>query len=355
VKLSVLSVAYPLAPVSPDAAGGSEQILSLLDAELVRRGHRSVVVACDGSRAAGQLVRIPWSCGPLDDGVRQLAQEYHRRAILQAIRRYDFDLIHMHSLDFHAYLPPPGPPVLVTLHLPPSWYPEDVFRIERPNTRLVCVSASQESACPTSPILIPHVPNGVDVDRLATPVRKRCYALALGRICPEKGYHLALDAAARARIPLVLAGEVFRYSAHEAYFRDELQPRLDGRKRRFIGPVALDRKRRLLAGARCLLVPSLVNETSSLVSMEAMACGTPVIAFPSGALAEIVEQGRTGFLVNDVEEMADAIRRVGEIDPAECRRAARERFSANAMLERYFAVYESLVRLAPAACGGLGR
>jgi glycosyltransferase involved in cell wall biosynthesis len=184
-------------------------------------------------------------------------------------------------------------------------------------------------------------------------VRKRCYALALGRICPEKGYHLALDAAAAARIPLVLAGELFRYRAHEDYFETELKPRLDGRNRRFIGPVALERKRRLLAGARCLLVPSLVSETSSLVSMEAMACGTPVIAFPSGALSEIVEHGRTGYLVNDVHEMAEAIRAVGAIDPEECRRVARERFSSRSMLARYFEVYEKLVKLAPAAAGSV--
>jgi glycosyltransferase involved in cell wall biosynthesis len=285
--------------------------------------------------------------------VRERAQEHHRQAIRDAMRRYDFDLIHMHSLDFHAYLPPPGPPVLVTLHLPPSWYPEHVFRIERPGTRLVCVSASQEAACPASTVLLPHVANGVDLDRLSTSVRKRCYALALGRICPEKGYHLALDAAAAARIPLVLAGELFRYRAHEDYFETELKPRLDGRNRRFIGPVALERKRRLLAGARCLLVPSLVSETSSLVSMEAMACGTPVIAFPSGALSEIVEHGRTGYLVNDVHEMAEAIRAVGAIDPEECRRVARERFSSRSMLARYFEVYEKLVKLAPAAAGSV--
>ena len=104
--------------------------------------------------------------------------------------------------------------------------------------------------------------------------------MALGRICPEKGYHIALDAAARAGVPMVLAGEVFRYPAHEQYFRDEIAPRLDA-SRRFIGPVGLHRKRRLLSEARCLLAPSLAPETSSLVAMEALACGTPVIAFPA--------------------------------------------------------------------------
>jgi glycosyltransferase involved in cell wall biosynthesis len=99
-----------------------------------------------------------------------------------------------------------------------------------------------------------------------------------------------------------------------------------------------------MTAARCLLVPSLLEETSSLVSMEAMVCGTPVIAFPSGALPEVVEHGRTGFIVRDVDEMTQALGRVDEIDPEECRRVARERFTSERMARDYMALYERILR-----------
>jgi glycosyltransferase involved in cell wall biosynthesis len=163
----------------------------------------------------------------------------------------------------------------------------------------------------------------------------------LGRICPEKGFHIGLDAARRAGVGLLLGGQVYPYEAHERHFRDEILPRLD-RHRRFLGPLGFARKRRLLTAARCLLVPSLVAETGSLVAMEALACGTPVIAFPNGALAEVVEHGVTGFLVRDETEMVDAIRQACRIDPEACRQAARERFSATRTVERYLLTYERL-------------
>jgi len=341
-RLRVLSIGYPLAPVGPDAAGGSEQILTLLDRTLVRDGHESVVIAAEGSRTAGRLLEAPLPGGRLNDGIRAAAQGRYREIIGFAMRRWAFDLVHMHSLDFHAYLPPPGPPVLVTLHLPLSWYPEAIFRQTRPDTWLQCVSASQQRGCPESGSVLPYIENGVPLDELRTNVRRRGYALALGRICPEKGFHIALDAAVEAGSPLILAGQIFAYREHEEYFARDLGPRLDGQTRRFIGPVGLARKRRLLAGARCLLVPSLVPETSSLVAMEAMACGTPVIAYPSGALPEIVEHGRTGFLVESAAQMAQAIRRADGIDPDACRRTARARFSAERMIAQYLGLYERL-------------
>jgi glycosyltransferase involved in cell wall biosynthesis len=343
MKLRVLSVAFPFAPVGHDAVGGAEQVLAQLDAALVRVGHASIVVACAGSSPAGTLVATPRATGPITDSVRRRDHAAHRRAIEHALRRWRIDVVHLHGIDFHDYLPPSGPPVLVTLHLPLDWYPVDVFRLKRPNTFLHCVSASQRAQGPSAAKQLPVVPNGVALDAHAARHAKRRFALALGRICPEKGFHIALDAAKRADVPLLIAGETFRYAAHEAYFAQEVAPRLD-RTRRFIGPIGMARKRRLLSAARCLLIPSLAPETSSLVAMEALACGTPVIAFPSGALPEIVEHGRTGFLVRDDEEMAEAIHAATLIEPEACRAAAQGRFPLERTIERYFALYRELAQ-----------
>lgn len=342
MKRTILSVAYPLTPVGPDAVGGSEQILSQVETAIAEAGHESVVVACEGSQTAGTLIATPKWDGELNEDVRRWGQRQHRIAIEQAIRRHRPDLIHMHSLDWYAYLPAPGIPLLATLHLPPHWYPEHALGMRRPRTYVNCVSHSQRTVCQTSHLPIFVVENGVPLERLASHVRKRNFALALGRVCPEKGLHLALDAARECGMPLLLGGEVFRYETHIRYFEQEIQPRLDDR-RTFVGPLGLGRKRRLLTAARCLLVPSLVDETSSLVSMEALACGTPVIAFGSGALPEVVEHGRTGFIVRDATEMAAAMRRLDEIKPAECRRAARERFSSARMACDYMTLYERIL------------
>lgn len=344
MTLTVLSVAYPFAPVGLDAVGGAEQVLSQLDHALVKAGHRSIVVACEGSKAAGTLVPVPAIAPPLD-GLKEAAWESHRRTIAAALDQWPVDIVHMHGLDYFAYLPAPGIPVLCTLHCPLTWYPWEALWPGRPDTWLHCVSQTQQATLmPKMPVLAP-IENGVPVDALQARHAKRDFALSLGRICPEKGVHLAITAAKEADLPLLIAGEVFGYEAHRSYFADVVEPLLDA-KRRYIGPVGFARKRRLLTAARCLLVASPEAETSSLVAREALACGTPVIAFANGALPESVHDGRTGFLVEDVSAMAAAIRRAGDIDPAVCRGFARDHFSFDRMVARYLETYEAVIATA---------
>jgi glycosyltransferase involved in cell wall biosynthesis len=163
----------------------------------------------------------------------------------------------------------------------------------------------------------------------------------LGRICPEKGVHIALEVAHELDLPMVIAGPVHPFQDHQVYFSERVRPLLDD-KRRYTGPVNLEQKIELLAGARCLLIPSLVAETSSLVAMEAISSGTPVVAFRSGALPEVVSHEVTGFIVESQDQMRDAVAHVGDISPEVCRETAITRFDALRMVDDYIKLYASL-------------
>jgi glycosyltransferase involved in cell wall biosynthesis len=340
--LTVLNVAYVFAPVGPDTAGGAEHVLAALDRALVAAGHRSLVIACAGSKTAGELIATAPLPAKFTEELRRAAQELHRRRILEALQRWPVNLVHCHGHDFAEYLPDCDIPALVTLHLPVDHYPPEAWTARRTGRYFNCVSASQRRTFPDTVAMLPEIPNGVPVCELqARQHARRGFALALGRICPEKGFHHALDAAALARTPLVIAGQVFPYADHERYFSGEICHRL-GPEARFVGNLDFARKRRFLSAARCLLVPSLIAETSSLVAMEAIACGTPVIAFRVGALPDIVEHGVTGFIVDNVSEMADAIHMVDRLDGERCRATARRRFSMRRMVESYFSNYRQL-------------
>lgn len=339
--MRVLSVAFPFAPVRPDTPGGAEQVLLTLDKALCSLGHTSFVVARSDSDISGTLVPVQQTEGMIDENMRASVHEEYRSVIGTAIGRFQIDIVHMHGLDFHDYVLPDGPPVLVTLHLPLEWYPADALCPGRPGVFFNCVSRSQMITAPdeSGPFLC--VENGVELAGYPEKTGRH-YVLCMGRICPEKGFHLAMDAAKSAGLPFILAGAVFEYGTHKDYFNRVVVPRLDSRCV-FIGAVGPDMKKKLLAEAMCLMAPSLVPETSSLVAMEALASGTPVVAFPNGALAEIVEHGKTGFLVRGHEEMTEAIKACEEISPEACRMAAAERFSSAMMVKKYFSAYEKII------------
>ena len=374
----ILSVAYPFAPVGSGAVGGAEVILSEIEAALPALGFGSVVVAHAASSPRGRLYGTAVPPGEITDATRPIVEEAHQQNLDRALAENPVALVHMHGLSFHRYRVPAHIPVVVTLHLPPSWYPETIWSLPA-NFHFVCVSETERESCPPQVRdRITVIGNGVPLPDPATLRPAGRYALMLSRICPEKNLHTGLSAARLAGMPALLAGEIFPYETHQRYFADEIQPRLtalgtahEGRadeagstaEARFLGPITGAPKARLLARAACLLVPSLAPETSSLCAMEALAAGVPVIAMASGAVPEIIEDGRTGFLIDPratpgeapAAAMARAIGRLPEIDRRLCRRAAEQRFTVARMIEGYALLYRRYALPDPAPLRKPGR
>lgn len=161
MKLVVLNVAYPFAPVGPEALGSAEQLLTRLDAALASSGHESFVMACEGSVTDGILLATPKPSDAPDELERHRIHEQYRFTLQSFLEKWPIDLLHMHGADFYEYLPSRGVPVLVTLHLPVDQYPESIFHLDRPQTFLQCVNAQQRAACPPCPYLLPEI--GADV------------------------------------------------------------------------------------------------------------------------------------------------------------------------------------------------
>jgi CelD/BcsL family acetyltransferase involved in cellulose biosynthesis/glycosyltransferase involved in cell wall biosynthesis len=300
-------------------------------------------VARAGSQVTGELEPVSHHTEPLDGAAIGRVHAEVQSAIAKRVASDPIDVVHMHGIDFDRYLPALGVPLLVTLHLPPSWYSRQALAPTRPSTHLCCVSQAQRATLPHWAAAAELVENGILVESFGAWGKRHRgdFCLMLARICPEKGIHDALAAARRAGTALWLAGELSAFGAHQRYFDREVRPHLDG-VHRYLGPVKGQRKRELLASARALLVPSRVPETSSLVAMEAIASGTPVLAYASGALPTIVEHAVTGFIVDGVDAMAEAIGRVGNLDSQRCQAQAMERFSAKSMTTKYLTLYEQL-------------
>ena len=355
----VLYIAYPLLTVSCESAGGAEQVLWTLEQEItqremVRQGLITTVAASAGSRVSGELFSTGEPCSQPDDYERRCVE--HEDRVVEFVRHRAregkaFDLIHDMSGSFWRRAAEIDAPVLATLHLPRSFYPAQSFENIPPNVSFNCVSQSQSQSFTDLDTMLGMLPNGIALenfeDGFATNAGapkqnlvERKALLWLGRICEEKAPHLALEIAERADLPITIAGQVYPFSYHQQYFEREVAPRLKHMANAtFISAPSLAAKRKLLREAQALLVTSLAAETSSLVAMEAAASGTPVIAFRRGALPEIVREGTTGFVVEDVARAVEACSRIDTISNAACEAYARKNFSGNTMAEGYTKLY----------------
>ena len=347
-EFRVLYVAYPLLTVSEASAGGAEQVLWTLEREMAGRDVVTTVAASAGSRVSGELFSTGEPCSRTDDFERRNRE--HQDAILQLVRQRTvegrpFHLIHDMSGSFWTRATEIDLPVLATLHLPRHFYPATQFENVPENVSFNCVSQSQARSFLELKQLTGVVPNGIALDRFLPGDGERNGLLWLGRICEEKGPHLALDIAGRAGLPIVIAGQVYPFSYHQQFFAREVEPRLRANAHATWIDCPLDEfKRKLLRESAALLITSQVDETSSLVAIEAAASGIPVVAFRRGALPEVVKNEVTGFVVEDVDDAVEALKEIENISCEDCARYAQTHFSSAKMAGEYQRLYSLLLQ-----------
>jgi glycosyltransferase involved in cell wall biosynthesis len=332
--------------VRSDCAGGAEQIVLNMDALLTKLNYRSFVLASSKSRIKGRLIAFPEIINTII--TEEKKTECYRRIVSLLKKNISYkkiDILHFHGVDFHHYLPEVVDiPMLVTLHLPIEFYPVETM-IRYKNIHFNFVSEQQRMRAPSAFQKYPVICNGIDFRGVRIPVKekKSDYILCIGRICPEKGFDTGLRIAKKTGIPLKIAGKVYPYESHIRYFNQKIAQELDNSNCQFIGVADKKKKITLMTNALCVLIPSQIDETSSLVAMESLYCGTPVVASNRGALPSIVEHGITGYICRTEEEMEQAVKNVHKIDRTKCMKVAESRFSADTMVKHYIELYEKII------------
>jgi glycosyltransferase involved in cell wall biosynthesis len=324
-------------------------MLLAVEREMHARGHSTTVAACLGSHVAGELFATGDGADNADQFERR-SQEQTNLLLnwLRGDAAERFDLVHDMSGGFWQHADGLPIPVMATLHLPPQLYKHANFSLIPDCVSFNCVSQAQMREFRDLPRILGVAPNGIPVERFPRqfiPLEKQEYFLWLGRICEEKGAHTALDVAHAANVKLVLAGTIYPFLYHQKYFAREIIPRLKraGSNAKYIPQPTFAEKVDLIRNARALLITSEVNETSSVVAMEAAACGTPVVALNRGALPEVVAEGITGFVVDRSEQMSSCLLRITEIEPEVCRNYAEQHYSSRIMADAYENLYSKLL------------
>ena len=329
--MRIAQISTPHLPTPPAGYGACERVAGHLVTGLVRRGHQvTLYAAAESTAPAHELRAFAQAAEPDHFDHRELTH------VALALREAgQFDLVHNHCLTAGPALAGfVDRPCLSTLH-----YVHPIVRAF-PEHPYVAVSDSQRRSLPELSFA-GVVNNAVDLRSHTFQPAKGDYLLFLGRFHPNKGAHLAIDVARRLGERLVIAAPP-PHLDQQAYFEEQVRPKLGGRVE-WVGPVEDAEKDRLLGGARCVVLPICWEEPFGLVYLEAMASGTPVVTFNRGAALDVVAHGRTGFVVDTVEEMVAAIPRVGGLRPEVCRRHVERHFGVDQMVEGYLAIYDRLL------------
>ncbi len=349
--MRIAQVAPLYESVPPKLYGGTERVVSYLTEELVRQGHEVTLFASGDSTTRARLVASSRRSLRLDQScIDQLA---HHILMLEAVYKdaSDFDLIHFHVDYLHFPLSRRQPiPHITTLHGRLDLPDLQALFHEFHDVPVISISNAQRAPLPQAN-WVGTVYHGLPPELYTFRPEQGSYLAFLGRISPEKRVDRAIEIARRLDMPLKIAAKVD--SVDRDYFDDRIVPLLNGAGVEYVGEVAEDEKDEFLGEAYALLFPIDWPEPFGLVMIEAMACGTPVIAYRHGAVPEVVEEGVTGFVVESVEDAVRATARVATLDRRRCREVFEERFTVERMARDYAAIYARRVeeRL-PLAAGG---
>jgi glycosyltransferase involved in cell wall biosynthesis len=332
-------VAPPWVPVPPTRYGGTEAVIDTLARGLLAQGHE-VIVATTGD-ATCPVERHWVYAEPPEPMGSTLPELHHVQTAYEALA--DCDVIHDHTLTgpLWAATLKDRPPVVVTNHGEFSAPAAQFFAHVSPAVTVTAISHHQAAQAVGVPVAA-VVHHGLDLERFRVGEGRGGYLVAIGRCSPDKGVDRSIEIAREAGLPIVVIAKK-REAAELRFFEERVAPLL-GPGVEYLGEVHPDERDRLLRDALALVNPISWAEPFGLVMVEALACGTPVVAYPAGAAPEIVDHGLTGFLCDGPEDAVAALEKVPHLDRAACRAAVEERFTAERMVSDYLAIYRSVTR-----------
>src|SRR5947209_5253654 len=362
--MKIAHIAPPWLVVPPKSYGGTELVIYNLVEEQVAQGHDVTLFAPGDAKTSAKLVSFfPKSL--IESGVPwtgHIKAYYHlHKSVEYILKEGDFEIVHTHlssSGDLYIFplTAPLATPHVTTLH---SRFPfdrvqtwmgkaDELYMEWADAVPIVAISESAREEVPHKLNFVGVVHHGLPMQQFVPTAKKRGdYFVWLGRFIPDKGTHLAIQAAKEAGVKIVLAGTIDRHQQESVnYFQNKIKPHIDNEQIKYVGPVNMKEKIRLLSRARGFLNPIEWEEPFGMVMIEAMALGCPVISFARGAAPELIVHRKTGFLVHDVEEMVRFIPRMGEINRDVTRMYVDHNFSARVMAEKYVKTYKNVIKLA---------